>query len=306
MTIGIISHPECLLHEMGPFHPESPERIQIIDTALRNSEFVQDLRFYKALAATRDQLIAVHDPAYVARIFQYAPNSGRLDLDPDTSMNPHTLQAALFAAGSVIQGVDLVMKQEVNQIFCNVRPPGHHAEHNKAMGFCFFNNIAVGVAHALNNYKLNKVAIVDFDVHHGNGTEDIFRENEKVLFCSSFQYPFYPFNEVIQNNPHILHIPINPGRDNEYFKNMVSSHWLPTLHQFQPEMIFISAGFDAHKQDPLANLNFTEEDYYWISKEIFNIATLHCEGKIISALEGGYNLNVLGSSVVAHLSAFIK
>lgn len=304
MTIGIISHPECLLHEMGPFHPECPERIQVIDHALRQADFSQDLRFYEALLASKEQVSLAHDKAYIDRIFKYAPKQGRLDLDPDTSMNPHTLQAALYAAGSVIQAVDLVMKQQVNQCFCNVRPPGHHAEHNKAMGFCFFNNIAIGARYAMQTYHLNKIAIIDFDVHHGNGTEDIFKDEPKVLFCSSFQFPYYPFNTVVQNNPHILHIPLNAGSEPEAFQKMVKSHFLPVLHAFDPEFIFISAGFDAHREDPLANLNFTENDYYWISKEIFSIANLCCDGKIVSALEGGYNLDVLGNSVVAHLRAF--
>lgn len=305
MTVGLISHPDCLLHNMGPHHPESPDRIKVIEQAIRHSDFVSLLTFYKAIPATIDDLLHVHDPDYIDSLFSNAPTEDYYPVDPDTVMNPHTLTAALLAAGAVKQGVDLIMKNEVKQVFCNVRPPGHHAEHDKAMGFCFFNNIAVGASYAMEQYKLKKVAILDFDVHHGNGTEDIFFYDDRVLFCSTYQYPLYPLSEVVENNPRILHSPFPMNSGSEEFRNAVKKIWLPALEQFQPEFIFISAGFDAHANDPLANLNLTEEDYFWVTRQIYDYASGKCSGRIVSSLEGGYNLQALAVSVLSHLRGFL-
>lgn len=304
MTVGIISHEQCLLHEMGRNHPESPKRLDSIMDALTNVEFSPPLSFYQAIPASYQDIILAHDPEYVDSIIKHSPTAGYYPIDPDTIMNPYTLKAAFLAAGAVIQGVDLVMENTIQQAFCNVRPPGHHAEHNKAMGFCFFNNVAIGVAHAFKKYPLKKIAIVDFDVHHGNGTEDIIKDNENVLFCSSYEYPFYPFSAVIQNNLHLIHLPLPRLTSGEMFRKGVREHFLPALTAFSPDFIFISAGFDAHYADPLADLKLNESDYFWITKEIANIAQKCCQGRIVSSLEGGYNLEFLGKSVVAHIQGF--
>jgi len=301
MTIVVISHPDCLLHDMGDMHPEQPARVQVIAQALQFSNLASQIKNYSAELATREQLKRVHDPDYIEQIFQVAPKTGLIHLDPDTAMNPHSLTAALRAAGAAVQAVDLVMSGKFNLVFCNVRPPGHHATRGQAMGFCFFNNVAVGVAHALTEYKLKRIAIIDFDVHHGNGTEDIFQNDERVMLCSSFQYPFYPGSGADTISHHILNAPLPAGAGGKEFREVVEQQWLPKLETFQPELIFFSAGFDAHAQDVMANLQFHEEDYFWVSRVIRDLAQKYAQGRMISMLEGGYALDVLGKSVVAHL-----
>lgn len=305
MAISIISHRECALHEMGLHHPECPARLSAIQDQLLSSGLDIIIQHYDAPLASREQLCRVHDPEYVDYIFQKAPEEGHSWLDPDTSMNPHTLPAALHAAGAAALAVDLVMTGKSKVVFCNVRPPGHHAEHNKAMGFCFFNNIAVAAAHALQVHMLKRVAIVDFDVHHGNGTEDIFREVPEVLFCSTFQHPFYPDTGTGDAPEHIINVPLPAGADGEAFRAAVESHWLPKLEAFQPELILISAGFDAHVEDDMANLCLVDQDYAWVTTEIKRIADKYAKGRIVSTLEGGYSLSALGRSVVAHLNAML-
>ncbi len=304
--LAFISHPVCLLHDMGEGHSEQPARIKVIEEAVKNSRIISELEFYEAPFATRKELIRVHDKNYVEEIFQIAPEKGIISLDPDTWMNPYTLNAALRAAGALIMAVDLVMKKEVRAAFCNVRPPGHHAEKNRAMGFCFFNNVAVGVAHALEHHHLKRIAIIDFDVHHGNGTENIFQEDERVLLCSSFQHPFYPYSGTDNKHPNILSLPLPAGTNSKLFRDKVTEKWLPALKNFKPEMIFFSAGFDAHASDPLANLFLLEEDYAWITREIKNIAEEFAEGRMVSTLEGGYNLDALAKSALAHIEAMLK
>jgi acetoin utilization deacetylase AcuC-like enzyme len=305
MTIAYISHPSCRLHQMGDAHPESPARLSVIEDRLLETGFDFALRRYDAPAATREQLSRVHDPAYVARIFALAPERELVWIDPDTAMNPHTLNAALHAAGAVVQAVDLVLGGEVGSAFCGVRPPGHHAGRATAMGFCIFNNIAVGVAHALEVHGMRRVAIVDFDVHHGNGTEDMFRAESRVLLCSSFQHPFYPYTDVATRDARIVKTPLAAGAGSRTFRLAVGESWLTALEAFRPELIFISAGFDAHWQDEMAGLNLTEHDYTWITREVKAIADRHAGGRIISVLEGGYALQALARSVLAHLSALL-
>jgi acetoin utilization deacetylase AcuC-like enzyme len=292
-----------LLHEMGYSHPEQPARLLVIENELFASGTQADLKKYEAILATREQLARVHDVDYIQHVFNTSPEHGLVGLDADTWMNPYTLPAALRAAGSVIQGVDLVLSGEVAAVFCNVRPPGHHAERMHAMGFCFFNNIAVGVAHALEHHKLKRVAIIDFDAHHGNGTEDIFRKDERVLFCSSFQHPFYPFSGSETKSKHIVNITLPLGATGKIFREKAAAGWLTKLKEFQPEFIFISAGFDGHAKDLLANISLHEEDYAWITQEVKKIADEVCQGRIVSALEGGYALDVLGKCVLAHVEA---
>ena len=305
MTISIITHPDCALHEMGVHHPECPARLHAIHDQLLSSGLDMVLLHHDAPMATRKQLCRVHDAEYVETIFKKAPEEGQAWLDPDTSMNTHTLSAALRAAGAAVLGVDLVMSGKTSATFCNVRPPGHHAEHNKAMGFCFFNNIAVGAAHALQVHKLQRVAIVDFDVHHGNGTEDIFRETPEVLFCSTFQHPFYPDTGTGDTPEHIVNVPLPAGTDGQAFRTAVESHWLPKLESFQPELILISAGFDAHIEDDMANMCLVDQDFFWVTQKIKMIADKYAKGRIVSTLEGGYALPALGRSVAAHLNAML-
>ena len=303
MPIALYSPPSCLLHEMGGGHPEQPARLSNINDLLAKSTLADDIQQLDAVAATKEQLKAVHDPAYVDVIFDSAPSSGYLSLDGDTSMNCHSLEAALDAAGSVISAVDSVMGDNYKRAFCAVRPPGHHAEYDRAMGFCIFNNIAVGAGHAFNHHQLERIAIVDFDVHHGNGTEDIFFDNERLLFCSSFQHPFYPFSDANRTNEHIIKTPLPSGADGALFRDKISAQWLPVIDSFEPQLIMISAGFDAHREDFLANLNLREEDYQWVTEELVKLADTYSEGRIISVLEGGYDLSALSRSVLAHLQA---
>jgi len=305
MTVALITHPDCARHDMGSAHPESPARLWAIHDQLVASRLESVLRHYEAPAATREQLERVHDPEYVESIFRTSPAAGLVALDPDTAMNPHTLSAALHAAGATVLGVDLVMRGDAGAVFCSVRPPGHHAERHRAMGFCFFNNVAVGAAHALAVHGLERVAILDFDVHHGNGTEDIFGEDARVLFCSSFQHPFYPYSGATPTAEHVINTPLARGAGGAEFRRAVTTRWLPALDAFRPQLVMCSAGFDAHRDDELAELNLTESDYYWVTEQIKTIADRHARGRIVSTLEGGYDLPALGRSVVAHVHALL-
>ena len=306
MSIAFISHPDCMLHEMEAGHPECPERLKAIEDQLLSSGLDVALQRYDAPVATREQLYRAHDPEYVEQIFSRAPQKGIVRLDQDTTMNPHSLVAALRAAGAVVLGVNLVMSDQSKLVFCNVRPPGHHAERKRAMGFCIFNNIAVGAAHALYEHHLKKVAIIDFDVHHGNGTEDIFQDNSSVLYCSTFQHPFYPYSGTDVESEHIINVTLPVGAEGSQFRAAVTSYWLPILEAFKPELIFISAGFDAHIEDNMAGLGLVETDFAWVTTKIREIAEKHASGKIVSVLEGGYALSALGRSVATHIDALLR
>ncbi len=303
MFTAIISHPACARHDMGPHHPECPERLTPIQDQLIAARLHDFLRYYDAPRATREQLLRVHTAAYLDQIEASAPAAGltRLDLDPDTAMNPYSLEAALRAAGAAVMATDMVMRGEADNAFCNVRPPGHHATRDQSMGFCIFNNVAVGVAHALAQYGLQRVAIVDFDVHHGNGTEDIFHDDPRVMLCSTFQHPFYPHSGAGSGNEHIINVPLPAGTDGTGFRAAFMEQCLPALEQFAPEMLFISAGFDAHREDDMAMLNLTEADYTWVTQQVKTIAQKYAQGRIVSTLEGGYALPALGRSAAAHI-----
>lgn len=303
--IAFISHPDCLLHEMTPGHPERPQRLHAIANAINNSPLKTVVQHFSSPLATREQLLYVHDENYIDALYQIAPKTGLCILDPDTAMNPHTLQAALHAAGAVIMAVDLVMTDQIKLAFCNVRPPGHHAERASAMGFCFFNNLAIGVAHALQKYHLQRIAIIDFDVHHGNGTEDIFAAEPRVLLCSAFQSPFYPYSGVNTHNPHIINLPLAAGTTGVEFRSVISKYWLPAINEFQPQLIFFSAGFDGHSEEILADWMLVEADYAWLTQQIKIIAENYCQGRMISVLEGGYALDALGRSAFAHIAALL-
>ena len=305
MTTAFITHPDCLKHEMGAHHPECPARLQAVYDALNHSGLMSRLKTIDAPLATREQLTVAHAPEYVEAVFGAAPQHDYAYLDPDTSMNPYSLAAARRAAGAVVKGVDMVMAGEVDNAFCAVRPCGHHATHNRPMGFCIFNNVAVGAAHALQVHQLARLAILDFDVHHGNGTEDIFHEDERVMLCSSFQHPYYPGTGADSGNIHIIPTPLPARTGGPKFRAAIEATWFPALQRFQPELIIISAGFDAHAEDPLAYLELHEDDYAWITERIREIADKYAEGRIVSALEGGYNLAALGRSAVAHVGALI-
>ncbi|MBC7623711.1 MAG: histone deacetylase family protein [Aeromicrobium sp.] len=302
---ALITHPVCLQHEMGPHHPESPSRLYAVLNALENAGLSKQMQRVDAPLATETALAAAHDPDYVASIFAAAPTHDYAYLDPDTSMNIYSLEAARRAAGAVVEGVDRVMSGTNRNAFCAVRPCGHHATYDQAMGFCIFNNVAVGARHAIDVYGLSRVAILDFDVHHGNGTENIFHDDDRVMLCSSFQHPYYPGTGADTGNAHIIPTPLAARTGSDAFRRAITASWFPALHTFKPELIIISAGFDAHRDDPLAYLDLVEDDYVWITQEILTIAALYAQGRVVSALEGGYNLTALGSSAAAHVGALI-
>jgi acetoin utilization deacetylase AcuC-like enzyme len=303
MSIAFITHPACLLHDMGSHHPECPGRITAIEDQLIASGIAQYLTRHEAPLATREQLARVHDTDYLDDVEAAAPARGIVHLDPDTAMNPHTLQAAAGAAGAAVLATDLVAGGQFKTAFCCVRPPGHHATRTRAMGFCLYNNVAVGMAHALAVHGIERIAIVDFDVHHGNGTEDIFSDHPQVIMLGTFQHPFYPYSGVSNVAPNMYNVPLAAGSDGKVFRAAVEQHWLAPLEEFAPEMIYISAGFDAHREDELASLKFREDDYAWVTRVLRDVADRHAQGRIVSVLEGGYALSALGRSVVAHLRA---
>lgn len=303
MTLVYVTHPDCLGHDMGAGHPECPARLHAIEDQLLASGLSGTLHRVDAPLATPAQLGRVHAAAYLSALEEASPRRGVVHLDPDTAMSPRTLTAARRAAGAVVMATDLVMSGAAHAAFCAVRPPGHHAERARAMGFCFFNNIAVGAAHALTEYGLRRVAIVDFDVHHGNGTEDIFRDDPRVLMVSTFQHPFYPYSGGEGRSDRMVNVPLPAYSGGPAFRAAVERDWMPALESFRPEMVFISAGFDAHRDDDMAMLALVEADYDWVTRRILGVARRHAAGRVVSALEGGYDLHALGRSVVAHLKA---
>ena len=302
MPTALLSHPDCVLHEMGDGHPESPERLRSVLRALEASGLAARLVKREAPAAQREHLARVHDPEHVDRVFQAAPARGYAYLDPDTSMNPKSLSAALHAAGAVVAGTDMVMKGAVDSAFCAVRPPGHHATRARPMGFCVFNNVAVGAAHALEAHGLERVCVLDFDVHHGNGTEDQFHDDPRVMLCSTFQHPYYPYSGADSSNDHIINVPLAAMTDGRGFRAAVERFWLPALERHKPQCVFVSAGFDAHKEDPLAYLKLGDEDYRWVTERLVEVADRHASGRVVSTLEGCYNVDALGRCVVEHVS----
>jgi acetoin utilization deacetylase AcuC-like enzyme len=286
---------------MGAHHPEQPARLGAIDDQLIASGIGQHLQRYDAPLATEEQLARVHPLKYVRAIHEIAPSEGTVHLDPDTAMNRWTLQAALRAAGAGVMATDLVLKKEVKTAFCPVRPPGHHACRARAMGFCIFNNVAVAARHAIQAHGLERVAIIDFDVHHGNGTEDIFENDEHVLMASIFQHPFYPYSGTEDPAPNMFNVPLAAGAGSKEFRRAVTGTWLPALEEFRPQMLFFSAGFDAHAEDDMAMLRFTDGDYGWVTEQVKEIAERHADGRMVSLLEGGYALGALGRSAVQHI-----
>ena len=305
MLSAYITHADCARHNMGPHHPECPERLGAINDHLLVKGLLDYMIPYDAPLATEEQLGRAHASLYVKEIIDAAPKEGLHAVDPDTNMCPDTLPAALRAAGAAVQATDLVLQGSTKTAFCNVRPPGHHAERSAAMGFCFFNNVAVGMRHALDVHGLERVALIDFDVHHGNGSEDIFRGDDRVLMCSIFEKGLYPFNgeQAVGQNMVNVGLPSRSGSD--AFRAAVAEHWIPALDQFRPQLIYISAGFDAHREDDMGNLGLVEADYAWVTQELVKLAEKHCNGRVISCLEGGYVLSPLARSVAAHVRVLI-
>jgi len=301
MSAAFITHAECLKHEMGAHHPEQPARLSAIEDQLIASGVAPYVARYDAPLATDEQLARVHPIEYVRAIRELAPKQGTVHLDPDTAMNPWSLQAALRAAGAAVLATDLVLKDEVKTAFCAVRPPGHHACRARPMGFCIFNNVAVAARHALQAHGLERVAIIDFDVHHGNGTEDIFEGDPQVLMASTFQHPFYPYSGTEDPAANMVNIPLTAGAGSREFREAVREAWLPALDEFAPELILFSAGFDAHAEDDMAMLRFTDADYAWVTSQVKQVAERHAQGRMVSVLEGGYALSALGRSVVQHI-----
>jgi acetoin utilization deacetylase AcuC-like enzyme len=301
MHTAYITHPSYLLHDMGNWHPESPARLHAIDDRLHAAHLSDYLAHHEASRAQRSQLLRVHDAAYIDFVEAASPGEGLHALDPDTSMNPHTLEAAWHAAGGAVMAVDRVMRGEVANAFVACRPPGHHATRNQAMGFCIFNNVAVAAAHALAEHGLEQVAIVDFDVHHGNGTEDIFRDEPRLMLCSTFQHPYYPFRGADTVSEHIVNVPLPAGTTGNAYREAFSARIMPRLEAFRPQMLFCSAGFDGHREDDMAQFGLVEADYIWITEQVMDIAARHAEGRIVSVLEGGYDLSSLGRSAAAHI-----
>jgi acetoin utilization deacetylase AcuC-like enzyme len=301
MSVAFVTHSDCLKHEMGTHHPERPARLTAIEDQLIASGIGDHLTRFDAPLATDEQLARVHPIEYVRAIRQAAPQRGTVHLDPDTAMNPFTLQAALRAAGAAVLATDLVLKKKVDTAFCSVRPPGHHACRARSMGFCIFNNVAVAVRHAVHEHGLERVAVIDFDVHHGNGTEDIFEGDEHVLMASIFQHPFYPYSGADDPARNMVNVPLPAGAGSREFREAVTESWIPALEEFEPELVVFSAGFDAHIEDDMAMLRFTDSDYGWVTQQVKAIADKHADGRIVSMLEGGYALSALGRSAVQHI-----
>jgi acetoin utilization deacetylase AcuC-like enzyme len=309
MTTAYITHPDCLRHEMGAGHPENPERLNSVNEQMKSSGLLAKLRALEAPLADPKDIKRVHRAGYVDMIFEHAPAEGYVQLDPDTAMNPYSLRAARRAVGAGVLAVDELMAGRVQNAFCAVRPCGHHATPTRPMGFCIFNNIAVAAAYALETKGLERVAIIDFDVHHGNGTEDAFSPSawcERVVMASFFQHPFYPGSGTENPAPNMFNVPLAAGSDGAAARRALTETWLPALEDFKPQMLFISAGFDAHREDLLGGLALVEDDYVWMTRELMKVAARHSEGRIVSMLEGGYNLDALGRSAVAHVGALTE
>ncbi|MEY4470664.1 MAG: Histone deacetylase-like amidohydrolase [Pseudomonadota bacterium] len=307
---GYFTHPTCMKHEMGAGHPECPERLSAIEDRLLITGLDMALQRREAGPASLADIELAHGRMHVAslrglgdvlREDMAAGGPRHLSIDPDTSINAHTWDAALLSAGAAIEATDAVMAGELENAFCAVRPPGHHACRDKAMGFCFFNNVAIAAKHALERHGLKRVAIVDFDVHHGNGTENIVAGDERILMVSFFQHPFFPEGGSTSTAANLVNVPVPAYTKGMDIRELIEMMWMPRLEAHKPELIFISAGFDAHREDDMGQMGLVEQDYAWITQRIKELALRYAKGRIVSCLEGGYNLNALGRSVEAHL-----
>ena len=305
MSTAFYSHSDCRLHDMGRGHPECPQRLDAIADHLLATGLDIALDHKDAPLATLDQLERAHTTGYVLQlkdVLEQVRDAGvPKALDPDTMACPGTWQAALRAAGAAVAATDDVIGGRARNAFCAVRPPGHHATRDETMGFCFFNNVAVAARHALDVHGLERVAIIDFDVHHGNGTEDIIAGDDRVLMCSFFQHPLYPYSGAVPKGTNMINVPVAPYTRGAELRETIDAMWMPRLEEFSPQMVFISAGFDAHREDDLGQLGLVEADYEWITRRLVALADRHSQGRIVSCLEGGYSLSALARSVAAHV-----
>ncbi|HCG69971.1 MAG TPA: deacetylase [Gammaproteobacteria bacterium] len=299
----IYTHAECLNHLVMDGHPERPERLSYLMNHLQQIGFTDDFSVITPPPIPPARILAAHSQAHVDFLQASQPSDSMVPLDPDTWMSVNSLSAAHLAAGAVFAGMDSILNGPEQRVFCAVRPPGHHAEHDSAMGFCLLNSVAIAAIAALEHAEVQRVAVLDFDVHHGNGTVDICRQYPEILVCSSFQLPLYPnrLDDLVQ--PNIVNTPLQAGSDGSMFRAAIERDWLPAIEAHAPDIIFVSAGFDAHKEDPLADIRLVEDDYRWVTDFIVAMANQYAQGRIVSTLEGGYNLNALARSVAAHLEA---
>ena len=304
MSVTVISSPKCNLHDMGAEHPEQPSRLHQINDQIIASGLEYVVHFADAKLADKKDLLLAHTEEFVETVFKRSPveNHERIWIDDDTIMMNKSLEAALSAVGAATLAVDTVMVQQSKSAFCATRPPGHHASRAASAGFCIFNNVAIAAKYALERYGLKRVVIIDFDVHHGDGTQDIIQDDHRIMFCSSFQHPFYPFSGDEPSREGICNIPVPAGSTGKQWRALVEP-WFNKIDDFAPELILISAGFDAHAEEDMGYLRLVESDYVWITQELKTLANKHCEGRIVSVLEGGYALSALARSVVAHLKA---
>ena len=308
MLVAYITHPYALRHDMGAHHPECADRVRVIDDYLRAHGLLDFMREETAAAAPPHTILRAHTRAMVETLEHMSPPQGYCDLDGDTSMNPFTLLAAQHSAGAAVRAVDLVCGGEAPRAFCNIRPPGHHAERRRAMGFCFFNNAAIAVLHAIEAHRLDRVALVDFDVHHGNGSEEILADEcdaRRVLMVSTFQHHLYPGSGDVPLAANMINVPLPAYSRGGALRAAVTERWLPALDEFRPQLIVISAGFDAHRNDDLAQLGWVDADYRWVTQQLVTVADRHAQGRIVSLLEGGYHLDALARSVGEHVKVLI-
>lgn len=308
MLPAYITHSDCLKHEMGDQHPEAPARLGAVNDQLLIKGLLDYMEAHDAPLASYEQLRRAHSDEYLQTFAEQGanvPEDGYLQIDPDTRINAFSHHAALRAAGAAVKAADLVATGQCPVAFCNIRPPGHHAERSAAGGFCFFNNIAVSIFHALETYKLDRVALIDFDVHHGNGSEDILAGDKRVLMCSSFEQGIYPFCGDVPKASNIINTGLPSRSGGQAFREAIADQWLPALRAFKPQMLFISAGFDGHREDDMGNLGLVEADFEWVTRELVQIANRYAHGRIVSCLEGGYELSPLGRSVAAHVRVLI-
>jgi acetoin utilization deacetylase AcuC-like enzyme len=305
VNVLLYLHDSALLHDTGPGHPERPARYRAVVEALDQLDAPWLLR-QEAPEASIEQVKRVHDVAYVDALLEALPDQGLVQIDADTIGSPGSREAALRAAGAAASAVDAILSGRAKRAFSAMRPPGHHAESNRAMGFCLFNSVAVGAAQARTVHGVGRIAIVDFDVHHGNGTQEIFWSDPQTLYVSTHQSPLYPGTGADNERgarDNILNIPLRSGTDGTFFRKVVADRVIPVLDRFAPELLLISAGFDAHEADPLASLRLTEEDFAWVTKQLVAVADRHAQGRVVSVLEGGYDVDALGRSVKAHVCA---
>ena len=308
MTTLVLTHPAVLGHDMGPGHPERPDRIRAIEHILEEERFRHLVRA-RAPAATRAAILRVHSESYFERLEAVAPSDGLVQLDADTAMGRGTFEAAVRAAGGACRAVDEVMSGKVDNCFVAMRPPGHHAGRATPMGFCFFNNAAIAARHARAVHSAERVAIMDFDVHHGNGTQDIFWSDASVLYCSTHQMPLYPGTGGAGDTGEfgtIVNVPLAPGDGGVAFRAALQQKILPRIDTFAPDLMIVSAGFDAHRRDPLGGLELVEEDFAWVTSELVMLAKKHAGGRLVSVLEGGYDLDALARSAAAHVAALME